>query len=69
MVSAMEVAVTVPGESTLTVEVIDGTYADVIEAIGMSPMEATVLVDGRPVPDDSPINSDEVTVLRLIHGG
>lgn len=65
----MEVSVTGPGESAMTIEVDEGTYGELIEAVGLSPMEAAVLVDGQPVPADAPIAADEVTVLRLIHGG
>ena len=65
----MEVAVTIPGEATTTVEVDGGTYGDVIEAAGLSVMEAAVLVDGQPVPEDAPVEAAAVTVLRLIHGG
>ena len=65
----MEVSVNVPGAEHTVVELDDGTYGDLIEAVGLSVMEAAVLVDGRPVPDDAPIDETEVTVLRLIHGG
>lgn len=65
----MEVSVTVPGESEMTVDVDDETYGDLVESVGLSVMEAAVLVDGRPVPTDAPVAASEVTVLRLIHGG
>ncbi|PGF15975.1 hypothetical protein CP556_07485 [Natrinema sp. CBA1119] len=45
------------------------TYADLLRAIDLSPHEVSVLVDGRPVPEDQPVESDHVTVLRLIKGG
>ena len=47
----------------------DATYADCLRAAGLSPHEATVLVDGRPVPDDGPVETDHVRVLRLVQGG
>ena len=65
----MDVSVTVPGGATTTVEIEEGTYGDVIEAVGLSEFEAAALVDGRPVPADAPVEATEVTVLRLIHGG
>ncbi|AEH36026.1 ubiquitin-like small modifier protein SAMP2 [Halopiger xanaduensis] len=45
------------------------TYADLLREVGLSPHEVSVLVDGRPVPEDQPVESDYVTVLRLIKGG
>lgn len=45
------------------------TYADLVRAVGLSPQEATALVDGRPVPDDAHVDADRVEVLRLIEGG
>lgn len=47
----------------------DATYGDVIREAGFSPQEASVLVDGSPVPEDSPVEADRVTLLRLIKGG
>jgi len=45
------------------------TYADLLEEVELSPHEVSVLVDGRPVPEDQPVETDSVTVLRLIKGG
>lgn len=45
------------------------TYADLLSAVGLSPHEASVLVEGRPVPEDRPVEAERVTVLRLIKGG
>lgn len=45
------------------------TYRDVLREIDLSPHEVGVLVDGRPVPEDQPVESDRVTVLRMIQGG
>ena len=64
----MRVTVAVAGEDTREVDV-TGTYADVLDAVGLSRHEASVLVDGRPVPEDQPIESTDVTVLRLVMGG
>lgn len=65
----MEVTVDVLGEATHELSLSEATYADVLEAVGLSPNEATVLVDGRPVPDDAPVTESELTVLRLVQGG
>lgn len=64
-----EVEVEVVGGDTHIVPVEDGTYADLLAAIDLSPHEAAVLVDGRPVPEDAPVETDRVRVLRLIKGG
>ena len=65
----MEVTVTMAGDTDRTVTVDGETYGDILETVGFSPQEATVLVDGRPRPADAEIEATEVTVLRLISGG
>lgn len=69
----MELSVEVVGEGTRAVDLDDAaTYADVLRAVDLSPHEATVLVDGTPVPEDRPVDpggAESVTVLRLIKGG
>ncbi|PSQ16944.1 small archaeal modifier protein 2 [Halobacteriales archaeon QS_8_69_26] len=66
----MEVTVEVAGEDTHRVETDpDATYADLVRAVDLSPHEVSVLVDGRPVPEDQPVEAESVTVLRLIKGG
>lgn len=66
---AIAVDVEVVGGDTHTVTIEDGTYADLLAAIDLSPHEAAVLVDGRPVPEDAPVETNRVRVLRLIKGG
>ena len=71
----MRVTVDVKGEETVEVDLEnhagDGepTYADLLAGVELSPHEVSVLVDGRPVPEDQPVETDHVTVLRLIKGG
>ncbi|QFU82185.1 ubiquitin-like small modifier protein SAMP2 [Natronorubrum aibiense] len=75
----MHVTVDVKGEATYELELeaasnAEGgtetpTYADLLREVELSPHEVSVLVDGRPVPEDQPVESDHVTVLRLIKGG
>lgn len=65
----MEVTVQVVGGETHHVPIEDGTYGDVLRAVGLTPQEAAVLVDGRPVPEDAPVAAAEFQVLRLITGG
>ncbi|GAA0473110.1 small archaeal modifier protein 2 [Halococcus dombrowskii] len=49
--------------------VVEGTYGDLLDAVELSRHEATVLLDGRPVPADAAIDAESVRVLRLIKGG
>ena len=68
----MHVTVDVVGEDSRRVELApEATYADLVRAVGYSVHEVTVLVDGRPVPEDRPVDPDreDVRVLRLVKGG
>ena len=66
----MRVTCEVVGRDTHDIDVDPGaTYGDVLDAVGLSTQEATVLVDGSPVPDDRPVDADAVRVLRLVQGG
>ncbi|MFC6873877.1 ubiquitin-like small modifier protein SAMP2 [Halobellus marinus] len=66
----MRVTVEVVGEGTEEVDVDDSdTYADVVRAVGYSPHEVSVMVDGTPVPEDQPVEAAQIRVLRLIKGG
>lgn len=60
------------GEETRDVSVgDDATYVDLLAPFDASVQEVSVLVDGRPVPEDAPIEPsvDRVRVIRLIAGG
>jgi sulfur carrier protein ThiS len=60
----------VVGEGTRTLALDpDATYGDLLAALELSPHEATVLVDGTPVPEDRPVDAERVRVLRLVKGG
>ena len=75
----MRVTVDVKGEATHEIDLesvsasdadaATPTYQDLLGEVDLSPHEVSVLVDGRPVPEDQPVESDHVTVLRLIKGG
>ncbi|WP_254545553.1 ubiquitin-like small modifier protein SAMP2 [Halomarina pelagica] len=68
----MRVTVEVVGEGTHAVELDDpteSTYGDLLCEVGLNHHEASVLVDGRPVPEDAPVEAESVRVLRLIKGG
>ncbi|PSQ43403.1 small archaeal modifier protein 2 [Halobacteriales archaeon SW_7_68_16] len=65
----MDVTVAVVGEAEHDLSVPDPTYADLLAELDLSPHEVSVLVDGRPVPEDQPVTTDHVEVVRLIKGG
>jgi sulfur carrier protein len=68
----MRVTVDVVGEGSRDLDVPErATYADLARAAGYSVHEVTVLVDGRPVPEDRPVDAgaDDLRILRLVKGG
>ena len=66
----MDVTVEVVGEGTDEYSLPDdATYADLIRETGYHPQEASVLVDGAPMPGDRVVDAEEGRVLRLIKGG
>jgi len=66
----MDVTCEIVGGETREIEVAaDATYGDVLEAVGVSSHEASVLVEDSPVPEDRPVDTDSVRVVRLIKGG
>ena len=66
----MEVTCEIVGEGTETLTIAeDATYGDLVERLDYSRHEVTVLVDETPVPEDAPVETDHVRVLRLIKGG
>lgn len=67
----MGVTVEFVGEETVTVEPDGETYGDLLAPFEVSLHEVSILVDGRPVPEDEPIGEDvdRVSVIRLIKGG
>lgn len=66
----MRVTAEVVGEDTRDLDVDDdATYADLCRALGYSPHEVAVLVDDQPVPEDRPVDAEQVRILRLIRGG
>lgn len=62
--------VDVAGHETTDVAVAaDATYADLLADLPYRPAEVAILVDGRPVPADAPVETDRVRVVRLVTGG
>jgi sulfur carrier protein len=65
----MRVTLEVVGGDTHEFEVGEETYADLLSEVGLSPHEVSVMVDGRPVPEDQPVAAEHVRVLRIVQGG
>ena len=67
----MTITVELAGEGSRELDPADKTYADLLAPFDVSKHEVSMLVDGRPVPEDQPVESDvdRVEVVRLIQGG
>ncbi|WEL18686.1 Sulfur transfer protein involved in thiamine biosynthesis [Halorhabdus sp. SVX81] len=66
----MEVTVELVDEATREFDIEPGTtYGELLADFDVSPHEVSVLVDGRPVPEDQPVEAEHVRVVRLIKGG
>jgi len=66
----MRVTVDVAGGDSHEVTVEEGaTYADLLAPLAFGVHEVSFVVDGRPIPEDQPVETDRVRVLRLIRGG
>jgi len=65
----MSVTVELVGEKECEAD--GDTYGDLLAPFDVSTHEVSILVDGRPVPEDRPVDSDvdHVRVVRLIKGG
>lgn len=67
--SPVHVTVEVVGEETHEFDVTDETYADLLDALDLSPHAVAVFVDGRPVPENQPVEAETARVVRLVRGG
>ena len=65
----MEVTLDVVGDAEYTFEVTDQTYADLLAELDINQHLVTVMVDGRPVPEDQPVEASRARIVRLIKGG
>ncbi|MEF8882082.1 MAG: ubiquitin-like small modifier protein 2 [Halapricum sp.] len=66
----MRVTVDVVGEDTHEVEIDEeGTYADLLGPLEYSQHEVSIMVEGRPVPEDQSVETNRVRVVRLVQGG
>ena len=67
----MSVTVELVGEESHEVDASGKTYADLLAPFEVSKHEVSMLVDGRPVPEDQPVDAEieRVRIVRLIQGG
>ena len=65
----MRVTLEVVGDAEHAFDVEEATYAELLGEVDLSPNEVAVIVDGRPVPADQPVESGRARVLRLVSGG
>lgn len=66
----MEVTVELVDEITREFDIEPGTtYGELLADFDVSPHEVSVLVNGRPVPEDQPVEAEHIRVVRLIKGG
>lgn len=67
----MTVTVELVGEQSREVDPAGKTYGELLAPFDVSHHEVSILVDGRPVPEDQSVAAevDHVRVLRLIQGG
>jgi sulfur carrier protein ThiS len=51
----------------------DDTYENVLEKLGINPVEVVVLRNGKPVPEDEKVavnkNKISIVILRIVSGG
>ncbi len=67
----MPVTVELVGETSKEVDESEKTYAELLAPFDVSKHEVSVMVDGRPVPEDQAVDPDidHVRIVRLIQGG
>jgi sulfur carrier protein len=67
----MTVTVELVGEDSREVDAAGKTYGELLAPFEVSEHEVSMLVDGRPVPEDRTVGEDvdHVRILRLIQGG
>ncbi len=67
----MSITVELVGEKQIEVDLAGQTYGELLDSFDVSQHEVSLLVDGSPVPEDKPVDSDvdQVKIIRLIKGG
>lgn len=67
----MTVTVDLAGEGSHELDAAGKTYADLLAPFAVRVHEVSLLVDGRPVPEDQPVDEDidRAEVVKLVQGG
>jgi sulfur carrier protein len=48
---------------------LEGTYYDLLLALGINPETVVVVAEGIPVPEDDLVQPGEVTIIRAVSAG
>jgi sulfur carrier protein ThiS len=58
-------------ERIINISAVD-TYENLLEKLGINPVEVLVLRDGKPIPEDEKVcaqNKGKITIIRIVSGG
>ena len=65
----VKATLSIVGGDTHEFDVSNQTYVDLLRDIGISPNEVVILVDGIPIPHDSPVTAAHSKLLTVLSGG
>ncbi len=65
----MKTILSIVGGDSHEFDVSNETYVDLLRDINISPNEVVILVDGIPVPHDSPVTATHSKLLTVLSGG
>mgnify|MGYP001385594327 FL=1 len=65
----MKAILSIVGGDSHEFDVSNETYVDLLRDINISPNEVVILVDGIPVPHDSPVTATHSKLLTVLSGG
>ena len=65
----MKAILSIVGGDSHEFDVSNETYADLLRNINISPNEVVILVDGIPIPHDSPVTATHSKLLTVLSGG
>ena len=65
----MKTILSIVGGDSHEFDVSNETYVDLLRDINISPNEVVILVDGIPIPHDSPVTATHSKLLTVLSGG
>lgn len=65
----MKAILSIVGGDSHEFDVSNETYVDLLRNINISPNEVVILVDGIPIPHDSPVTATHSKLLTVLSGG